>query len=85
VETKEEIMAKKKVGKKRNVVDPIVHLAEKNKAKSIADAPDPHSYSKRNSQQHKPKLQRDWQEEFDPRIADTDADTLFREMKRRDF
>jgi hypothetical protein len=72
----------KRVGKKRNKVDPILQLAEKNKRNSLAAQED--SKNKKIEKNQKQKSH-NWQAEEDPFIANLDADKLFREMKRRDF
>jgi hypothetical protein len=72
----------KNTGKKRNRVDPVMDLAEKNRKASITAAETERSDRTERKTQHHREQTRNYNSGDDPALRDIEADRLFKEMKR---
>lgn len=78
-------MPKKSSGKRRNKVDPLIQLAERNKKNSIAASQFEKNESQINKNIHDDQQQyRRYASDGDVHILSMGADRLFKEMKRRE-
>ncbi len=72
----------KNTGKKRNRVDPIMALAEKNRKASLTAAETVQSDRNEQKVKHHREQTRNYSSGDDPALRDIEADRLFKEMKR---